>query len=48
MSARKIVVPLERLQRVEGLSVDIAAARLGVSRSTIKRWRRQVQQSLSA
>jgi transposase-like protein len=36
-------VPLERLQRVEGLAVDVAAARLDVSRSTIKRWRRQVR-----
>src|SRR5262245_53562125 len=37
--------PLECLQRVAGLSADIAAERLGVSRSTIKRWRRQVQQT---
>ena len=36
-------VPVERLQAVAGLTVDIAAVRLGVSRSTIKRWRRQVQ-----
>ncbi len=41
-----VAVPVERLQRVDGLPVDVAAARLGVSRSTIKRWRRQVQQSL--
>ena len=35
-------LPVERLQRVAGLSVDVSAERLGVSRSTIKRWRRQV------
>ena len=35
-------VPIERLQRVSGLSADVAAERLGVSRSTIKRWRRGV------
>ena len=33
-------LPIERLQRVAGLTVDVAAERLGVSRSTIKRWRR--------
>jgi DNA invertase Pin-like site-specific DNA recombinase len=38
-------IPVERLQTVAGLSVDVAADRLGVSRSTLKRWRRQVQQS---
>ena len=38
-------LPVERLQRVDGLTVDVAAERLGVSRSTVKRWRRQVQQS---
>ena len=43
----RAVVPLERLQRVAGLPVDAAAERLGVSRSTVKRWRRQVQQSPS-
>ena len=42
-----VPVPVERLQRVAGLSVDIAAVRLGVSRSTIKRWRRQAQQTPS-
>ena len=36
------VIPLDRLQRVNGLPVSVAAERLGVSRSTIKRWRRQV------
>jgi len=40
------VVPLERMVRVAGLSVDDGARQLGVSRSTLKRWRRQVQQSL--
>ncbi len=38
-------LPIERLQRVDGVTVDVAAERLGVSRSTVKRWRRQVQQS---
>jgi putative DNA-invertase from lambdoid prophage Rac len=37
--------PIEGLQRVAGLPVPVAAERLGVSRSTIKRWRRLVQQS---
>ncbi|MBI4266468.1 MAG: recombinase family protein [Acidobacteria bacterium] len=37
--------PIERLQTVAGLSIDLAAERLGVSRSTLKRWRRQVQQT---
>jgi putative DNA-invertase from lambdoid prophage Rac len=37
--------PLARLQQVGTLSVDAAAVALGVSRSTVKRWRRQVQQS---
>ena len=41
-------VPVERLQMVTALSVDDAAQALGVSRSTLKRWRRQVQQSLPA
>lgn len=39
--------PMERLQSVSGLPVQVAADRLGVSRSTLKRWRRQVQQSPS-
>ena len=38
----RVAVPVERLGRVDGLSVDVAAIRLGVSRSTIKRWRRQL------
>jgi DNA invertase Pin-like site-specific DNA recombinase len=41
----KAAVPTDRLQGVSGLSLDDAARTLGVSRSTVKRWRRQVQQS---
>jgi DNA invertase Pin-like site-specific DNA recombinase len=44
----KVRVPLEQLQTVASLLVDDAARTLGVSRSTLKRWRRQVQQSLQA
>jgi putative DNA-invertase from lambdoid prophage Rac len=43
----RATVPVERLQRVDGASLDVAAVRLGVSRSTVKRWRRQVQQTPS-
>ena len=43
----KVRLPIERLQTVAGLPIDTAAERLGVSRSTVKRWRRQVQQSPS-
>jgi putative DNA-invertase from lambdoid prophage Rac len=39
----KAKVPIERLQAVNGLSVDGAARTLGVSRSTLKRWRRRVE-----
>jgi DNA invertase Pin-like site-specific DNA recombinase len=39
-----IAVPNERLQRVRDLPINVAAQRLGVSRSTIKRWRRMVSQ----
>jgi DNA invertase Pin-like site-specific DNA recombinase len=35
------VIPVEGIQRVAGLPVSVAAARLGVSRSTVKRWRRK-------
>ena len=42
------VVPVDRVQDVRHLPVDEAAAVLGVSRSTVKRWRGRVQQSLSA
>jgi DNA invertase Pin-like site-specific DNA recombinase len=38
-------VPADRVQSVSGLSLDDAARTLGVSRSTVKRWRRQVPQS---
>jgi putative DNA-invertase from lambdoid prophage Rac len=38
----KVRVPVERLQGVDSLPLDAAAKALGVSRSTIKRWRRQV------
>jgi DNA invertase Pin-like site-specific DNA recombinase len=41
-------VPVERLQRVAGLSLDVAAERLGVSRSTVKRWRRTIAASTEA
>jgi putative DNA-invertase from lambdoid prophage Rac len=40
----RAVIPVDRLRRVDGLSVDIAGERLGVSRSTIKRWRRNAGQ----
>ena len=35
-------VPRERLSAVEGLPLTDAAAQLGVSRSTLKRWRKRV------
>jgi hypothetical protein len=38
----KARVPIERLQTVAGLAADVAAERLGVSRSTVKRWRNQI------
>ncbi len=42
-------VPEDRVRNVAHLPVDVAAERLGVSRSTIKRWRRVVvQQSPSS
>jgi len=44
----RVLVPVDRLQRFATLPTAEAAQALGVSRSTIKRWRRQVQQSLSA
>jgi DNA invertase Pin-like site-specific DNA recombinase len=43
----RAVVPVERVQSVHGQPVDQAARTLGVSRSTLKRWRRQVHQSQS-
>jgi putative DNA-invertase from lambdoid prophage Rac len=39
--------PVEQLQTVLGLPLNVAAAQLGVSRSTLKRWRRAGQESLS-
>ena len=43
----RAVVPVGRLQEANGRTHREAAQLLGVSRSTLKRWRRQVQQSLS-
>ncbi len=40
-------LPIDRLQRVVGLTVPVAAERLGVSHSTVKRWRRLAQQTPS-
>jgi DNA invertase Pin-like site-specific DNA recombinase len=37
--------PVERLERIAGLTAEVAAERLGVSRSTIKRWRRLVSRT---
>jgi putative DNA-invertase from lambdoid prophage Rac len=39
--------PIERLQKLVGLTVPVAAERMGVSHSTIKRWWRLAQQSPS-
>jgi len=39
------VIPADRLQRISDLPVSVAAERLGVSRSTVKRWRRQMASS---
>jgi hypothetical protein len=38
----RATVPVDRVQNVRSLSIDEAARTLGVSRSTLKRWRRQV------
>ena len=43
----KTAIPLDRLASVSSLSLTNAAAALGVSRSTLKRWRRG-QKSLSS
>jgi DNA invertase Pin-like site-specific DNA recombinase len=40
--------PTARVQTVSHLTVDAAARLLGVSRSTLKRWRRAVQKSSAA
>ena len=39
-----VPVPIDRVASVVGMSVTEGAAMLGVSRSTLKRWRRQVGQ----
>lgn len=39
------IIPVERLDRVRELPVSAAAEPLGVSRSTVKRWRRKVARS---
>jgi DNA invertase Pin-like site-specific DNA recombinase len=44
----RALIPIARVHGVGSLPIDEAALALGVSRSTLKRWRRQVQQSLSA
>jgi DNA invertase Pin-like site-specific DNA recombinase len=43
----KSLLPLDKLASVQNFSLDEGAAMLGVSRSTLKRWRR-VQKSLSS
>jgi len=40
-------IPIERLERVAGLSAATAAKQIAVSVSTVKRWRRRVQKSPS-
>ncbi len=40
-----VEIPRARLAAVEGLRLREAAHRLGVSRSTLKRWRKRVQQT---
>lgn len=40
-------VPREKLAAVEGLSMRDAARQLGVSRSTVQRWREMVEAGLS-
>src|SRR5437867_2267119 len=41
----RALVPIERVRGVAGLSVDTAARSLGVSRSTLKRWRQRLRPS---
>jgi putative DNA-invertase from lambdoid prophage Rac len=43
----KASIPVNRIHSVSALPVEAAAERLGVSRSTLKRWRRQVAGSSS-
>jgi putative DNA-invertase from lambdoid prophage Rac len=38
----RVIVPIHHVKSVSGLTVDEAARTLGVSRSTLKRWRHQV------
>jgi hypothetical protein len=40
--------PIERLQKLAGLPVHVAAERLGVSSSTVKRWRRFIQSKMQS
>ena len=42
LSRPYVEIPHDRLAAVEGLTLSEAAERLGVSRSTLKRWRRRV------
>lgn len=44
----RVAAPTDRVLAVSHASVDGAARILGVSRSTVKRWRREVQKTLSA
>ena len=41
----RALVPIDRVQQVSALHIEEAARTLGVSRSTVKRWRRQAGQS---
>ena len=43
----KAEVPQARLEAVAGMSVTVASKALGVSRSTLKRWRREVHKTSS-
>jgi DNA invertase Pin-like site-specific DNA recombinase len=43
----RALLPIERILEVADLSVESAARMLGVSTSTLKRWRRQVQKTPS-
>ena len=38
----RVQIPVERLSAVAGLPLTDAATQLGVSRSTLKRWRKRV------
>ena len=44
----EVLIPIDRLASVSHLSLTEAAWALGVSRSTMKRWRKRVHQSLRA